>query len=694
MYGQGNYTGFPIWKCIFVTFCLGAFPLIAGGGDDADDYFEMSLDELAEEYRTVVSGSRRSQQLSELSVPVTVISAEDIHASGLTSIPELLQFYVGMDVIRLDRNRYAVGVRGLHDEISERTLTLINGRHAANVAYGGSEYYRYPVLIEDIDRIEIVRGPGGAAWGANAFTGVVNIITKAPEDVQGYSAGITLNEFGDTYTHLRAADEWNRWTWRTSLGYESKETSDRAGAGAYTSTVPALNTVIGYPSQYQAKDFSRDWRFDSEAVYKHSETSSLNVGIAYARDIMGDYEVAGVAPSRVNTRLDTLRPYLRWNQVFSDTVEGYIQWYADYADTNIPALADYDWLENDIETQLNIDLHEDHATSLGGNVCWWRIDMQNAANATKVQNFHGEPFDEYQVGVFVIDRWHLTPRWTVEGQGRLDYYSGTDTDWSARMTALYALDEAHKHVLRGSIARAHRTPLVVLRHSSLNFIDPIPPVGEYLFNFTGSPQLKNEKTWTIEGGYTAKLLETLTLLVNAYYQRFEDMIGYNRTMSTHSLNPAIPILAAEALNIDAGDSYGVEVEVEKCFKQTVLSVWYAYNGFDADDSGQFRSYAPAAHKVGCRGRLHIGQGWTLFSQYRYTGTTHSLMGTSKAQQIKNRHRMDISVAKRFLENRAEILVGIRDLFNNDDGPNLGLPEMTGHETPGRTAFARMNYQFK
>ena len=94
----------------------------------AADLFEMSIEQLMEV--EVISASRQAQKIGELSVPVSVITADDIHYSGLTSIPEILQFAPGVDVIRLSRERYAVGVRGLHDLISDRTLALINGRSA------------------------------------------------------------------------------------------------------------------------------------------------------------------------------------------------------------------------------------------------------------------------------------------------------------------------------------------------------------------------------------------------------------------------------------------------------------------------------------------------------------------------------------------------------------------------------------
>lgn len=147
-----------------------------------DELLEMPLEKLME-VTIVVSASRQEQKITQTSVPVSIITAEDIHYSGLTNIPEILQFTPGVDMLKISRFRYAVGVRGLHDFISDRTLVLINGRSAESPLFGGSEYYTLPIFMEDIERIEVVRGPGGAALGANAFNGVVNIITKKPEDV-------------------------------------------------------------------------------------------------------------------------------------------------------------------------------------------------------------------------------------------------------------------------------------------------------------------------------------------------------------------------------------------------------------------------------------------------------------------------------------------------------------------------------
>ncbi len=178
----------------------------AGEPNETEDILEMNLEELME-VPVVVSASRQEQKITEASVPISIITAEDIHYSGLTNIPEILQFTPGVDMLKLSRHRWAVGVRGMHEFVSDRTLILVNGRCAESSLFGGggSEYFTLPILMEDIERIEIVRGPGGAAWGANAFNGVINIITKKPEDVLGVFSSTTMTEFGDSYTHLRWA---------------------------------------------------------------------------------------------------------------------------------------------------------------------------------------------------------------------------------------------------------------------------------------------------------------------------------------------------------------------------------------------------------------------------------------------------------------------------------------------------------
>ena len=343
----------------------------AGEPNETEDLLEMGLEELIN-VPVVVSASRQEQKITEASVPISIITAEDIHYSGLTNIAEILQFTPGVDMLKIDRYSYAVGVRGLHGIITDRVQSMVNGRLADHPGFGGPEFFKLPVFLEDIERIEVVRGPGGAAWGANAFTGVINIITKKPEDILGYFGSTTINEFGDSYTHLRWAAEKDKWIWRISVGYEDVESSDEAGAGRYESFTPALNPLIGF-SSFEARDFSRNWRFDSEAICHISKMTDFSFGLGHTHIESGDYEHVGYFPTK-NMRTDMFRAFAKLDHKFEDGSSGYLQWFGNFSNVNWPNMVRYTISENDFEAQLNFSPAERHQMSIGGNFRWTHIN--------------------------------------------------------------------------------------------------------------------------------------------------------------------------------------------------------------------------------------------------------------------------------------------------------------------------------
>ncbi|MHC5083209.1 MAG: TonB-dependent receptor plug domain-containing protein [Planctomycetota bacterium] len=656
---------------ILIALLCGIVSTSAAGGPDPNHLFDMSLEELMD-VPVVVSASRSEQKLTQLSVPVSIITAEDIHYSGLTSIPEILQFAPGVDVVSIDRVRYAVGVRGLHDFIADRTLTLIDGRAADSPIFGGSEFYRYPIMMEDIERIEIVRGPGGAAWGANAFTGVINIITKDPGSDPGWLLSNNINEYGDIYSHIRWMDSKDQWSWRFSVGYEDFEDSDAAGAGTYESNNPALNPLMGFDS-FTAQDYSRNFRMDSEMGYDYSDDTHLSFGAGYSHMERGDWEMLGYYPGG-DAWYETLRTFAKLDHTFDDETNGYVQWFTNYNNSKQPSLMKWMTLENDIEVQLNKQIDEHHL-SIGGNFRFTHIDTEDLSDESLM--YPDNPYDEITAGVFLIDRIDVADNLQLEGQFRSDWYSETTLDWSTRLSALYALDSEKDHNLRLSFARAFRTPYMTLRegHSSRVFNPGIPA---YMVNLSNTGDLDNEETWSVEMGYSWQIEEGILLRTDAYFQRFEDLIGYSN-------DGMIPVTYT-ANNIDGADSWGVETELSFQNKTGKLSLWHSYNDFQEDQSHQFiRAYTPARHKAGVTGRLFLDKGLTLNANYRYATTTHD-GGEQTTSPVEVDHRLDLTVAKQFAENRGQIMVGVADVFNETHGPNHSNGTMTALETPGRTFF--------
>ena len=220
----------------FVISMLTVSPALA-----ADDLADMSLEDLMNV--TVTSASKREQNKSDAAAAITVLTNEDIRRSGLTSVPEVLRMVPGLNVAQIDAHRWAISARGYNGQYANKLLVLIDGRVVYTPLFGGVYWDVQDLVLEDVDRIEVIRGPGGTLWGANAVNGVINITTKSAKDSQGvhamgvvgnqeyigegrfggmvgddtayrvYARGFKRDDFTvpSTNTTYEATDEWYQW---------------------------------------------------------------------------------------------------------------------------------------------------------------------------------------------------------------------------------------------------------------------------------------------------------------------------------------------------------------------------------------------------------------------------------------------------------------------------------------------------
>jgi iron complex outermembrane receptor protein len=133
----------------------------------------------------VTSVSKTEQKMSQAAAAIFVITQEDIHRSGATNIPDLLRIVPGLDVAQINANNWAVSARGFNTQFEDKLLVLIDGRAVYTPLFGGVNWDTHDVPLEDIERIEVIRGPGATLWGANAVNGVINIVTKKAADTPG-----------------------------------------------------------------------------------------------------------------------------------------------------------------------------------------------------------------------------------------------------------------------------------------------------------------------------------------------------------------------------------------------------------------------------------------------------------------------------------------------------------------------------
>ncbi|HEY2930931.1 MAG TPA: TonB-dependent receptor [Acidobacteriota bacterium] len=188
---------------LFLTVSVGT--LLAQGspsqGHKTRDLTRLSLKELANLEVTTVG--KKPQPVVQTAAAISVLTAEEIRRSGATSIPEALRLVPGVQVARIDSNKWAIGVRGFASRLSRSMLVLIDGRSVYTLLFAGTYWEVQDILLEDIDRIEVIRGPGGTLWGANAVNGIVNIITKDSAETQGGLVTIGGGSFEQGFAGFR-----------------------------------------------------------------------------------------------------------------------------------------------------------------------------------------------------------------------------------------------------------------------------------------------------------------------------------------------------------------------------------------------------------------------------------------------------------------------------------------------------------
>jgi iron complex outermembrane recepter protein len=155
---------------------------------DLADLKRLTLEELSQ--IEVTSPSKEPEPAFKVPMAIHVITAEDIRRSGATTIPDVLRLAPGVEVARLEGSKWSVGIRGFGSRLSRSVLVLIDGRTVYTTFFAGTYWEVQDTVLEDIERIEIIRGPGGTIWGPNAVNGVINIITKHTKDTPGILATV------------------------------------------------------------------------------------------------------------------------------------------------------------------------------------------------------------------------------------------------------------------------------------------------------------------------------------------------------------------------------------------------------------------------------------------------------------------------------------------------------------------------
>lgn len=508
------------------------------------DLTELSIEDLMQ--IEITSVSKKAQKVSDAAAAVFVITQDDIRRSGVTSIPEALRMAPGLEVARIDANKWAISSRGLNNYLANKLLVLIDGRSVYRHLFAGVYWDLHDTMLEDIDRIEVIRGPGATLWGANAVNGVINIITKNARETQG---GILVAGAG---THERGFG---------GLRYGAKvgEESYLRAYGKYFNRGAFPNMAGGKASDAWEAG-TGGFRMDSQ----FSPDSSLTLQGDLARGNVDDITVTPIldppySKTFTGATFSTANLLTRWRRTISATSDLSLQLYYDWSNVKAPDT-------REIRDTIDVDLQHRFALGSRHDIVWgigYRYTRGDFSSDSliAVDPSHKEDqlFSSFvQDDILLIEnRLHLI----LGSKFEHNDYTGVEVQPSGRL--IWTPDE--RHTFWGAVSQAVRTPCWG-ENSASTAETVIPPFTSEnpsplptAVTFSGSSDLQSEKLIAYELGYRFYPTKRFAFDLVTFYNVYSSIVAARPDAPEMALTPTphvvIPIKANNSMY---GKTYGIE----------------------------------------------------------------------------------------------------------------------------------------
>lgn len=491
--------------------CAGhLFAQTEAAGPTPSELKKLSLEELME--IEVTSVSKRAEKLSEAASAIQVVTGEDIRRSGATSIPEALRLASNLQVAQVDSRQWAISARGFNSTTANKLLVLIDGRTVYTPLYAGVFWDVQDTLLEDIDQIEVISGPGATLWGANAVNGVINVTTKRARDTQGLlvhgGGGTELRYFG-------------------GLRYGGTLTSN-AHYRVYGKYFDRDSAVLS-----DGRETTNDWSMGQGGFRVDWEPSEANL-FTLQGDFYGGW---GEQPSPSDISMAGGNVIGRWSHTISESSDLGVQFYYDRTHRNIPGTFAEDLDEYDVDFQHRFLVGERHDVVWGLGYRLIEDDVENSAALAflpaEVSRQWFSAFAQDEIAL-VKDRLHLTVGTKLEHND----YTGFEFQPSGRL----AWNVTKGHMLWAAISRAVRTPS---RIDTELYAPGSPP-----FFFAGGTNFVSEELLAYEVGYRVQPHPRVSVSLAAFYNDYDDI---------RSVEQGPPQVIA---NRQEGETYGAELTID------------------------------------------------------------------------------------------------------------------------------------
>jgi iron complex outermembrane receptor protein len=659
------------WPMLFLFSFYFAIPLFSQ--QSRNNLAQVSLEDLLN--IEVTSASRKEQKLSQVPAAIFVITQEDIRRSGATNIPDLLRMVPGLDVAQINANTWAISARGFNLEFANKLLVLVDGRAVYTPLFGGVYWDTVDVPLEDIDRIEVIRGPGGTVWGANAVNGIINIITKSSAETQGglitAGGGTHAEGFGNTQyggkikgdSSYRVFAKYLNNNHFPDLNGQNGEDNWHLLHGGFRvdTSLSAKDSLLTEGDIYDGKE---------GAIFQHATLSPpdninvLGIGILSGGNVL-----------------------TRWSHTFSSRRDISLQFYFDRYDRDAPQFEEFrNTFDFDFQNHIILGARQDLI---------WGVGYRHTADQTAPTidraflpaNFAGQLFNAFIQDQITLksDRVALYVGSKVEN----DYFTGFDLEPSARL----AWTPSNRRTFWAAISRANRTP--TRRDVGLDAALAVLP-GPTELVLLGNPNIKSEHVIAYEVGYRAEPTDRVSLDVAVFFNSYHWLASFEPAPSFFDSNSVPPLLVLPIVmgNKVSGTTQGVEASLNwKVTHRWKLSPGYSFLNMNLHtDPASLDTVSVADtqgstpdHQAQLRSHVELPRGFSwdtnaYFVEHLPTGP------------IPSYARLDMQVSWRLGERVELNLVGQNLLTDHHEEFN-DLIQSVNSSLVKRSAYAKITWQF-
>ena len=496
----------------------------------------------------VTSASKKEERLSKAPAAIFAITSEDIRRGGFTSIPEALRAVPGLYVARINADWWSVSARGFSDYLNNKMLVLVDGRNVYDPSFGGVEWDQQELPMEDIDRIEVIRGPGGTQWGANAVNGVINIITKSAKATQGFSVAANSSpEEGSTgsvryggkvggdlaYRVFGKSEYWNPGL--TPAGAKAFDSWNMSQAGLRMDWDVSPKDGLTVEGRYY------HGRIENETPYFSGP--GLPESLLFERFVAEGGNVLA-----------------RWHHTFSDRSSTDTLGYCDWTDRGGIYYEDRNTC--DLELQHNYRLSQRHSLIWGGSVSssgsgkppFFMVSFTPALRRdTVVSGFAQYEFDVVQ------------DRLTITGGSKLEHNPYTGFEIQPQVRGVWTPGKAY--TIWGAVSRGVRVPSE-FEYDGTYQLSQLPGSAPTYLTIYGNSNLKAEVMRAYEMGYRFQPSPRFALDADIYYNHYDNLVNADLVhigaegLPVMHQNPLFVEIPVPWQNLGPGQVHGAEVYAE------------------------------------------------------------------------------------------------------------------------------------